>query len=384
MLQNFANIIRSKKIEIDAWYEAKLAKGNTCFYSSVDIRYSGDKLVPVDTNLFPAGFNNLKNTAKASGFAQNYIESNFTNIKKILLIGEDHTRNFHYLDNLINLEVIIRDAGYDCKIGSFSLEEAFNYKESIIHPLVKDGSILRAADGFIPDLIVLNNDLMNGVPDKITNIEQKIVPHPNNGWFKRRKSHHFAIYNELVMELGDLFAFPVKNLIADFSICDAVNFKDKIGLEDLAEKVDVLLKRIKSQYQENGIKDDPYVVIKSDYGTYGMGIMIAKSADEIRSLNKKNRKQMHVTKSNMVNEQVIIQEGVKTIDVVDGNAAEPMIYMVDHKEVAFFYRSHTEKDEYGNLNSVGMQIVSKQVSEDYQVCCNFIARLATLAAALES
>ena len=30
------------------------------FYSSVDLRNAGFKLAPVDTNLFPGGFNNLK------------------------------------------------------------------------------------------------------------------------------------------------------------------------------------------------------------------------------------------------------------------------------------------------------------------------------------
>ena len=34
------------------------------FYCSVDLRNAGYKLAPVDTNLFPAGFNNLNPTLR--------------------------------------------------------------------------------------------------------------------------------------------------------------------------------------------------------------------------------------------------------------------------------------------------------------------------------
>src|ERR1035437_4255375 len=44
---------------IEHWLRAQWPKRATPFYSSVDLRNSGFQLAPVDTNLFPAGFNNL-------------------------------------------------------------------------------------------------------------------------------------------------------------------------------------------------------------------------------------------------------------------------------------------------------------------------------------
>ena len=44
---------------IEQWFRAQWLDHTPPFYSSVDLRNSGFKLAPVDTNLFPGGFNNL-------------------------------------------------------------------------------------------------------------------------------------------------------------------------------------------------------------------------------------------------------------------------------------------------------------------------------------
>ena len=44
---------------IEHWLRGKWREHTVPFYSSVDLRNSGFKLAPVDTNLFPGGFNNL-------------------------------------------------------------------------------------------------------------------------------------------------------------------------------------------------------------------------------------------------------------------------------------------------------------------------------------
>ena len=392
MLKTLTNIINVNQQALEEWYQSKLIKFNPCFYSSVDVRYSGKQLVPVDCNLFPAGFNNLNlaNIDRAANLSKNYFQEYFPQVKKILIIGENHTRNLNYLDNLAVLKQIIIQAGYQCEIGSLTEIEDVQYQGTMhrnidIIALTKHNKQLSGLDGFIPDLILLNNDLMTGIPEKLEGLSQIIIPHPNNGWFKRRKSHHFSIYNKLVEELGQLFAFPVALLTAEYDICNGIDFKTKQGVDILATKVDQLLGVIREKYQRNKIDDQPYVIIKSNYGTYGMGIMTAKSAEEIYNLNQKSRRQMQVTKNNVVNEQVIIQEGIKTIDVVNGNSAEPLLCLVNHQLSAFLYRSHPEKDQYSNLNSVGMQISNRpQDFSDYYQCCSFVARLATLAATLEN
>jgi glutamate--cysteine ligase len=391
VLKEISRLLNKKESELNKWYKEKLSLGNKCFYTSVDIRYCGNKLVPIDTNLFPAGFNNLNedNIEQASKLTKEYITNISPNCKNILIIGEDHTRNLHYLDNLKTIENIITQAGYTCKIGSLNSTEEMNlngisYKDINIIPLIKEDNLLKTTDGFQPDLIILNNDLMLGEHEKLKNIKQNIIPSPYNGWFKRRKSKHFEIYNKLMDELEEKFSLPSHIFTAEFSICSDLDFKSRQGIEKLAVEAEILLKKIKEKYIKHNINNEPYIVIKSNYGTYGMGVMSIKSADEVLKLNKKFRQQMHITKHNIVNNEVILQEGIKTIDIVNNSSAEPMLYLMNHQLVSFLFRSHDAKDEYSNLNSVGMKISNHKLDyNEYHQCCEFISRIATLAAALE-
>ena len=45
--------------QIETWFRRQWLHTPAPFYASVDLRNAGFKLAPVDTNLFPAGFNNL-------------------------------------------------------------------------------------------------------------------------------------------------------------------------------------------------------------------------------------------------------------------------------------------------------------------------------------
>lgn len=377
MLKELENLINKNKNLIDEWYENKVSKVGKCFYTSVDLRFSGEKLVPVDTNLFPAGFNNLNSAsiASASILAKEYLSKlNYNKGSKILLIGESHDRNLHYQNNLNVIGKILSNAGYDAVITNFE------------NPSIKQRNNLIQLDGFIPELVVLNNDLSSGVPEVLKNIKQPIIPDINYGWYKRRKSTHFSIYNQLMKELEELIKLPGYFFTTEFDICDEINFKSQIGIEKLKHKVDAVLSVIKEKYKIYGIKQEPYVVVKSDYGTYGMGIMIIRDAEEISNMNKKLRNKMHITKSNILNEQVIIQEGVKTIDKINNHSAEPLLYLINNEVVEFMYRNNNSKDEFANLNSSGMNIESNSKSsnyDDYLICCNFVAKISALAASLE-
>ena len=44
---------------IERWFRLEWMEHTPPFYCSVDIRNAGFKLAPVDTNLFPGGWNNL-------------------------------------------------------------------------------------------------------------------------------------------------------------------------------------------------------------------------------------------------------------------------------------------------------------------------------------
>jgi len=117
------------------------------------------------------------------------------------------------------------------------------------------------------------------------------------------------------------------------------------------------LEKIRAKYAEYGVKDDPFVIVKADAGTYGMGIMTVKDAGEVRDLNRKQRNKMAVVKEGLQVSDVLIQEGVYTFEQINEAVAEPVVYMVDHFVVGGFYRVHTGRGTDENLNAPGMHFV---------------------------
>ena len=385
--------------EISAWMDAQRMESGAPFYSSVDLRHAGFKIAPVDTNLFPAGFNKLSTAARDRASAR--LTARFagcSSMKRVLIIPENHTRNQGYIDNLEALRSILRNAGCEVEVGSLVATDAgidvTATSGEVIHelPLTRVGSLLKTVSGFSPQLIVLNNDLTSGLPDVLRGVVQPIAPRPSQGWHRRRKSIHFDAYDKLAHEFADAFGIDPWLITTEFHKCGRVNFGEKQGLDCVAMGVEKVLHKIRQHYADYGITDEPYVYVKSDAGTYGMGIMTVRSGDEVVEINKKIRNKMNVIKEGVQSTEVMIQEGVATIDTVEGAPAEPMLYLVDGHAVGGAYRVNAERDALGNLNATGMNFVGMcDAGEEGTVQmppCRFgalglIAELASLAAPRE-
>lgn len=387
--------------EIHAWMDARRQESGAPFYSSVDVRHAGYKIAPVDTNLFPAGFNKLSDAARKR--AADHVRERLTRyqpVTRVLVVPENHTRNTGYIDNLSALRDVLKMAGCEVEIGSLiatdaPIEVTTSAGEVIREmPLARHGSLLKTASGFCPQLIVLNNDLTSGLPELLRGVAQPIAPRPSQGWHRRRKSIHFDAYDKLAKEFAMAFDIDPWLITAEFHKCGRVDFGEKQGLDCVAVGVEKVLHKIRNKYAQYGITDEPYVYVKSDAGTYGMGIMTVKSGDEVVEINKKIRNKMNVIKEGVQSTEVIIQEGVPTADVVEGAPAEPMMYLIDGYAVGGAYRVNDQRDAKNNLNATGMRFVGmcdeKEKAEGrYNVAdCNFgslglIAELASLAAPRE-
>jgi glutamate--cysteine ligase len=142
-----------------------------------------------------------------------------------------------------------------------------------------------------------------------------------------------------------------------FGKCGEVNFAEGTGMECLQSNVDALLTKIRRKYKEYGINEKPFVVVKADNGTYGMGIMTVRDVKELEALNRKTRNKMSVIKDGQEVSDVIIQEGVLTNERMNDAVAEPVVYMMDRYVVGGFYRIHAERGVDENLNAPGSSFV---------------------------
>jgi glutamate--cysteine ligase len=272
-----------------------------------------------------------------------------------------------YLQNVARLSLIMRQAGLNVRLGSLSEEiteptpiELPDGQTLVVEPLARLGTKGRrlGLKDFDPCSILLNNDLSAGIPPILENInEQYLLPPLHAGWSTRRKSSHFAAYDEVAKKFAKLIDIDPWMVNPYFARTSGVNFHERIGEEELADAVEGVLKKIAKKYREYGIKETPYVVVKADAGTYGMGIMTVRDPSEIKGLNRKERNKMSVVKEGLEVSDVIIQEGVHTFEKVNEAVAEPVVYMIDRYVVGGFYRVHTGRGNDENLNAPGMHFV---------------------------
>ena len=393
--------------EIEHWMRAQWLDHMPPFYGSTDLRNSGFKLAPVDLNLFPGGFNNLDEPFMplCVQAAQAAVERICPEARKLLLIPENHTRNQFYLQNVAQLVRILQVSGLSVRLGSLLPEitqpttiELSNGATVTLEPLERRGGRLGLA-GFDPCAILLNNDLSAGVPPQLAELyEQWVIPPLHAGWHARRKSRHAEAYDRVAREFAAVIGIDPWRINPAFGVCGQINFQERTGEECLAHQVDTLLTEIRAKYKEYGVDETPFVVVKADAGTYGMGVMTVKDASEVVGLNRRQRNKMAVVKEGLQVHEVIIQEGVHTFETIEGAVAEPVVYMMDHYVVGGFYRVHTERGRDENLNSPGMHFRPLA----FDTCCSLpdagqgpdappnrfyaygvVARLALLAASVE-
>ena len=352
--------------QIEHWFRTQWLEVAAPFYASVDLRNAGFKLAPVDTNLFPGGFNNLNPEFLSLSVqaAQVAVEKICPEAHRLMIIPENHTRNAYYLRNVVELVNIMKAAGLDVRVGSINPEitqptmvDTHDGQKLLLEPIVRVGNRIKLINPTLGDFdscaILLNNDLSGGVPDILKNLEQDLIPPLHAGWHVRRKSQHFEAYNRVVTDFSQLLSIDEWLLNPYFATCGEIDFHARTGEDCLALNVEILLNKIKLKYTEYGITQEPFVIVKADAGTYGMGIMTVKSPDDVRDLNRKARNKMSVVKEGLQVSEVIIQEGVYTFESINDAVAEPVVYMMDHFVIGGFYRVHTDREADENLNAPG-------------------------------
>ncbi|MES2047823.1 MAG: glutamate--cysteine ligase [Pseudomonadota bacterium] len=395
---------------IERWFRLEWQEHTPPFYCSVDLRNSGFKLAPVDTNLFPGCFNNLATEMLplAVQAAMAAIEKYCPDAKNLLLIPEQQPRHSSYLQNIARQVQIFRQTGLNVRLGTLdeNIKEPTtidlpNGSQLVLEPLQRSANGRRLGlKNFDPCTILLNNDLSAGIPAILENInEQTLLPPLHAGWALRRKNNHFSAYDDVVKKFAKMVDIDPWLLNPFFAKCDDINVDEISGVDPLANAVDALLAKIRKKYKQYGIKEKPFVIIKANAGTYGMGIMTVRSSAEVRSLTKQQRDNMSVVKGGHDVNEMIVQEGVYTFEQINESVAEPVVYMIDRYVVGGFYRVHEDKGADENLKAPGMHFVPLAFAHQHAVpdmrakpgtaapnrfyLYGVVARLALLAASLE-
>jgi glutamate--cysteine ligase len=389
---------------IERWFRLEWMEHTPPFYSSVDVRNALFKLAPVDTNLFPGGWNHLtpEMMPLAVQAAMAAIEKICPEAKNLLLVPDNSTDVF-YLSNLRQLQRIFYQAGLNVRLGSLSNDikapttvDLPGGESITLEPLIRSKRRL-GLKHFDPCTILLNNDLRAGAPGILEDLhEQYLLPPLHAGWGTRRKSNHFKAYEEVSKRFGKLLGMDHWLINPMFNQCGEVNFAEETGLECLRSNTDALLGKIRRKYKEYGINEKPFVVIKADNSNVALGQLTVRDAKDLDDAWFKARAKAVGTQP--VGE-VIIQEGVLTNERINAAVAEPVVYMMDRYVVGGFYRVHADRGTDESLSAPGSSFVPLAFEQSAQLpqpgvkpgasvpnrfyMYGVIGRLAMLAAAYE-
>lgn len=379
--------IIANKASLNAWFAKKEKEVFFPFYSSVDLRDSGSKIVPVDANLFPAGFNNICEVDRENipPIMNQYIQQHYGVQKKIILLTEEHRRNLYYWDNVYVLKEFLSHSAPSvvvCVPGKNITQPSVitnaGGQEVQIHILNQS---LDSAN-----LIISNNDFSTScqIPSHIP-----LNPSPQMGWKYRRKDCFFKEYNSLAVEFSNIIQIDPWHLTIKTELFEPFNLDDPSSLKKLKDSLSEFLKDLRPFYEKTS--ETPFAFLKNNSGTYGLGITSVQSSSEIDQWNYKTKKKMKAAKGGRKVTQLILQEGIPTILQPSGGSAEPVIYTAGSHLIGGFLRTHKIKGAKENLNSPGA-VYKKLCISDLKVqvegkleenVYGWAARLAVLALGFE-
>ena len=402
-IQDLNSKITKNKDKLDLWIKDQINKVFIPLYTSVDLRISEHKIVPVDTNVFPAGFNNLSDTFRnrASSLFKDYFDREYPKMNSILIIPELHTRNTFYWENISVLKSILENVGYRVEVGIISDDdlpeemefEAASGNKVKAYRALKDNNRVTIPN-LNPDLLLINNDFSEQCPKTLRDITQPVEPPVEIGWHTRKKSIHFEFYNKLAKEVAQILEIDPWVISIDTIDDYGVDFDSREDREKIAQVADLMINRLKIQYKERGISEEPYLFIKSNSGTYGMAVVNVSSGDDVRALNSDKRKRMRVSKGGSPVRDVVLQEGIPTSLKYESDiSAEPVFYLIDAQVAGGFLRLNKSRNTLENLNSRGMEFAhidpcdeSTHIEEVETLCSpalELVSRIATIAAGYE-
>jgi glutamate--cysteine ligase len=318
---------------IERWFRLEWQEHTPPFYGSVDLRNAGFKLAPVGTNLFPGGFNHLSDAMLplAVQAAMAGIEKYCPDARSLLLIPDDNVSDQSYLNHLLHLASILRQTGLEVRMGSLNPAITQNTVLALddgrtltLEPLQRNGKRI-GLPGFDPCAVLLNNDLLADTSPLLEGLQgQTLLPPLHAGWAVRRKSRHFAVYQDVSKRFAKLFGIDPWLLNPYFTTAASQS-----SLETAVEQV---LKQMRTKYKEYGLKHVPFVTLTAD-----------ASSDPMQHTRVTDVSDLAQLEPTLVAQEVLVQEGIPAVASGDQGAGEPVVYTMDRYVVGGFYRVNNER-----------------------------------------
>lgn len=336
------------------------------FACSFDLRINDKKAFVVDANFFPAGWHRFPFPKKSEWVVnQRRVKSFFhwTGDESIAVVPEHHIQNEEYLHNLAWLHNFFECCGF----------------RTFIMPITDDGSIARkmvmdnifgpcqgtpltyfpyecrknqlVVEGVRMDFALSQYDGSKSELKLSKTVDLPFYPPHFCSWQHRRKHQYFESYHRFVSdverELGqDLSSYRFK--YDSFTVQKDV----KVPVTEHWDKVIAWVARTIVQPVDAG-----YWILKSDHGTYGLGVEVVSADEPIESWPVRKIKRFRHGRHNMPVLGLVLQEGIPSSVKIAGKVAERVDYYFLGENFSHFFRMHGQKSALENLNRPGAEYV---------------------------
>ena len=193
------------------------------------------------------------------------------------------------------------------------------------------------------DLIILNNDLMSGIPRLLTAFDCPILPKAHLGWHSRSKYDHFEFVNSILADYSKTIDIDPWLLSCVQGQVNNVHVSVDTDLDLIAQEVARVLELVTQKYKQYNVDQKPYVMLKANSGTYGMGVMNFDSPEAVLSMNRKTKNKLSKGKHSSEISSFLIQEGVTTCLTSADKVVEPYLYYIGHEYAGGFLRNNSLK-----------------------------------------
>ena len=335
---------------IERWFRFEWQEHTPPFYCAVDMCNAGYKLASTNCDLFPNSFIHLSDDMLplAVQAAVSAIEKYCPDAKGLLFIpdhrlSDDSAPNDAYWANVLRVSAILKQTGLDVRYGTIDPDclqaKTVHLKDGrslLLEPLSRKGKRV-GIGAFDPCAVLLNHPLAGGLPNVLNQLyEQVLLPPLHAASSQRRLSEHWLALDEVAKRFSKAIGIDPWLISPYSAVMHAKGGSDRqgvsaIAVEDLIAKVDSVLKKIKAKYKEHGIKTRPFVTLRADIEAYQTRPLRIDHSGDIHTLLNDD-----AIPNNGCS--LIIQEGLTSIESLDGHEAFPSVLMVDRFVVGGFYQ----------------------------------------------
>lgn len=357
---------------VERWFRQEWLDHVPPLYCEVTVRNAGFKLAPIGTNPFPDGWHHL--TEDALPLAAQAVRATLERLcppaRNVLIVPKSGPLSNLYLAGLERLCRIFRVAQFDVRLGSIDPGLASSRELPLaggrvltLAPAQRERSRLSLRH-FDPCVVVLNDGLESGAPGILEGLrEQHLMPPLPMGTAVRRKNLGLRCYDRVSHGFARLVGIDPWLIRSMFVHCDVPDLHCKSGLEALREHIHVLLAQVRHKHKEYGISGKPFVIIKTDQGPCGAGVV---TLHDPRELQQHDLALALKPARSQLGRQIVVQEGVRTNERIGAAPAEPVIYAIGHHVVGGFYRVSGGAGDDENLHTPDADFVPLPYSGHFE------------------